>query len=121
MMRINNLTQPLEYMDLEEFVKCKKQHFKEDKNQTFGEYLQFNSELIKKEFPKNQNKEEFSTAKVTVFSGQLKQAALLGGKNAKQSKPLEVDKQKLKIGDLIEVKVIRKGGNVEKFVFVKKL
>lgn len=121
MMRINNLTQPLEYMDLEEFVKCKKQHFKEDKNQTFGEYLQFNSELIKKEFPKNQSKEEFSTAKVTVFSGQLKQAALLEGKNANQNRLLEVDKQKLKIGDLIEVKVIRNGGNIVKFVFEKKL
>ena len=121
MMRINNLTQPLEYMDLDEFVKCKKQHFKEDKNQTFGEYLQFNSELIKKEIPIIQNKEELSTAKVTVFSGPIKQAALLEGKNAKQSKPLEVDKQKLKIGDLIEVKVIRKGGNIEKFVFVRKI
>ena len=64
---------------------------------------------------------EIARAKVTVFSGPIKQAALLEGKNAKQSKPLEVDKQKLKIGDLIEVKVIRKGGNIEKFVFVRKI
>ncbi len=121
MMQINNLTQPLEYMNLEEFVKCKKQHFKEDRNQTFGEYLQFNSELIKREIPIIQKKEEFSTAKVTVLSGPIRQAALLEGKNANQSKTLVVEKQKLKIGDKIEVKVIRKGGNIEKFVFVKKL
>lgn len=120
MMRINNLTQPLEYMALDEFVKCKKQHFKEDKNHSFGEYLQLYSEMIRKDVQITQNKEEFSTAKVTVF-GKFKQAALIEGKNANQSKPLEVDKQKLKIGDLIEVKVIRKGGNIEKFIFVKKL
>ena len=121
MMRKNNLTQPLEYMDLSEFVKCKKQHFKEDKNQTLGEYLQLNSEMIKKENIIIQNKEEISIAKVTVFSGQIKQAALVEGKNANQSKKLEVDKVKLKLGDRIEVKVIRKGGNIEKFLFVKKI
>ena len=121
MMRINNLSQPLEYMDLDEFVKCKKQHFKEDKNQTFGEYLQYNSEMIKKDIQKVKSREEFSNAKVTVLSGQIKQAALLEGKNANQSKPLEVDKQKLKIGDEIVVKVIRKGGNIEKLVFCRKV
>lgn len=122
-------------MVLKEFAKAKQLYMKPDKNNKgcfCNDFLSYTETLkksnvrsgvgVQKEKAEPQKvATEIVQAKVTVLSGQLKQAALLEGKNAKQSKPLEVDKQKLKIGDLIEVKVIRKGGNVEKFVFVKKL
>lgn len=122
-------------MVLKEFAKAKQLYMKPDKNNKgcfCNDFLSYTETLkksnvrpgvgVQKEKAEPQKvATEIAQAKVTVFSGQIKQAALLEGKNAKQSKPLEADKQKLKIGDLIEVKVIRKGGSIEKFVFVKKL
>lgn len=122
-------------MVLKEFAKAKQLYMKPDKNNKgcfCNDFLSYTETLkksnvrpgvgVQKEKAEPQKvATEIAQAKVTVLSGPIKQAALLEGKNAKQSKPLEVDKQKLKIGDLIEVKVIRKGGNVEKFVLVKKL
>ena len=115
-------------MVLKDFAKAKQQYMKFNKKAGgFGnDFLSYTETMRKSN--NNQSKTQNSTqnaiekahAKVTVF-GKFKQAALIEGKNANQSKPLEVDKQKLKIGDLIEVKVIRKGGNIEKFIFVKKL
>lgn len=114
-----NLKRPLEYMELDDFVDCKRDDFKKGKS---PEYLPWYSELIENhQQVKSKEVTEITRAKVTLFTGQLKQAALLEGKNANQSKPLEVEKQRLKMGDIIEVKVIRKGGNVEKLVFVNKL
>lgn len=121
MSRVQDVRYPLEYMDLDDFVSCKKQHFKDDKNQTFGEYLPYYSETIKREIKSLVQQTVVAKAKVTVFAGQIKQAALLEGKNANQSKPLVADKCKLKTGNLIEVEVVCKGGNVEKLLFLKKL
>ncbi len=124
-------------MVLKEFAKAKQLYMKPDKNNKgcfCNDFLSYTETLQKNNLrsegragakkPKPvlvQNILEIAQAKVTFFSGQIKQAALLEGKDANQKKTLEVDKQKLKIDDLIEVKVIRKGGNIEKLVFVKKL
>lgn len=113
------LKRPLEYMELDEFVDCKRSNPKKGK---WAEYLPWYSELVENPKPILSTKTiEMAHAKVTVLSGPIKQAALIEGKGANQSKMLDVDKVKLKIGDLIEVKVIRKGGNIEKLVFVNKL
>lgn len=117
---VQDVRYPLEYMDLTDFVSCKKQHFKGDRNQTFGEYLPYYSETIKRKSKSYAHQTVVAKAKVTVFAGQIKQAALIEGKNANQSKPLVVDKCKLKIGDLIEVEVVYKGGNIDKLNFIKK-
>lgn len=116
MRKSENLKNPLEYMELKDFVDCKR------KKNRIPEYLPWYSELV--EYPEDgpsANAVEIARAKVSVFSGQTKQAALLDGKNAGQNKPLEADKIKLKIGDSIEVVVVRKGGNIQKLVFNNKL
>lgn len=71
------LKRPLEYMDLEEFVKCKKHT---PKNGQSGEYLPPYSELLK---PIDQKPAESKQAEaiVTFFSGIIKKARLVEGKN----------------------------------------
>ena len=121
-------------MVLKEYAKVKQQYMRYDnRSGCFGnDFLSYTETLQKynvqqgddvraENLKPQKNTIEIARAKVKVLSGQIKQAALLEGKNANQNKPLEVDKQKLKIGEEIEVKVIRKGGNIEKFVFIKKL
>jgi CRISPR-associated protein (TIGR03986 family) len=121
MMHEQNLTIPLEYMNLKEFVDCKKQHFKEDRHQTFGEYLQNYSALIKKEISSPKSGTLMTEATVSCFDRGIKQARLIEGKN-KQSLQLDIDyKIKLKLGDKIQVKKIMNGGNVIRLVFVKKI
>lgn len=122
MMSPQNLTAPLEYMELKEFVEHKKQHFKEDRNQTFGQYQQNYSTLIKKQVRQTTTKVIISKAKVSVWQGQLKQAKLTEGKDL-STKPLDMNHKKirLKVGDLIEVEKIMKGGNVKELKFVKKM
>ena len=127
-----SMTYDFKSMFLKEFAKAKQQYMRRFKDGSYGnDFLSYTETLQKynlrsgsvgrTEKPEPQKSTtETARAKVTVL-GSKKQAVLLEGKNANQSKPLEVDKVKLKIGDLIEVKVIRKGGNVEKFIFIKKL
>ena len=113
-------------MVLKEYAKVKQQYMRYDnRSGCFGnDFLSYTETLQKynvqqgddvraENLKPQKNTIEIARAKVKVLSGQIKQAALLEGKNANQNKPLEVDKQKLKIGEEIEVKVIRKGGNIE--------
>ena len=121
MMRPQNLTVPLEYMELGEFVEHKKQHFKEGRNQTFGQYQQNYSVLIKKQVQQPITKVAISTEQVSVWQGKFKQAKLTEGKDLTNKTLIVNDKKaKLKIGDLIEVKVVKKGGNVEKLEYIRK-
>lgn len=116
MMRPQNLTTPLEYMDLKDFVNCKKQNF--NKN-IYGEYLPYYTELIKKEIKTNITKTE-EHATVSVLQGTIKQARLDGDN---RSLPLDLrnNKVRLKVGDSIFVEKVMRSGRVEKLVFKKKM
>lgn len=109
---------PLEYMDLNEYSNYKKQQFTKDK---YGEYLPYYSELIKFK-PKPTPQKQVVEAKVTFWSGSIKKAQLLSGKDL-TSKLLDIGntKIKLKLDDKIMVEIVNKGGNVEKLLFKKKL
>jgi CRISPR-associated protein (TIGR03986 family) len=124
MMMPQTLKAPLEYMDLEEFVKCKRQtkgSKARGKEPESGEYLRYYSELIKKK-PEVQKPAEMATAKVTFFKGNLKMAKLIEGKD-QNPKTLIVSnfKIKLKMDDLIEVEKDMKDGNVRQLIFKKVL
>jgi len=122
MMHVQDTITPLEYMELDDFVKYKKQHLKEDKNQCFGEYLQDYSELIKKEKTEQKSVEIVAEAVVSLWDKRYKQARLIEGKD-KNTKLLDVAdyKIKLKTGDKIEVRKIMNSGNVIKLIFIRKL
>lgn len=122
MMHSQVLTTPLEYMDLKEFVNCKKQHFKDDKNQTFGEYLQEYSSLINQQRPPIKTENLLAIAVVSFFDRNIRKAKLIDGKDL-ISKELIVEdtKIKLKNGDRIEVEKIMKGGNVQKLKLIRKV
>lgn len=115
----NRLKSNMEYMALKEFVDCKKQHFKQDKNFAYGEYLQNYSELIVKDEPKIKIT---SKAVVSVFDKKTKLARLVNGKDT-QTKKLDMmgKLDKLKINDSIQVEVVMKGGNIKKLKFIRKL
>ena len=95
----------LDYMELDEFVKCK-QHT--PKNSKYGQYLPPYTELLN---PVVQpTKSNVCIAEVTFFSGSLKKAKLKEGKDL-IAKPLDMNgkKDKLKVGDIIEVDIIKNG------------
>ena len=71
------LKRPLQYMELDEFVKCKQHNPRRDK---FGEYLPLYSELLKPIEQKASGPIQ-AEAIVTFFSGPLKKAKLIEGKN----------------------------------------
>lgn len=108
------------HMMLEEFGKMKGRDFKT------GEYknsFSLFSSIVTASNTSTQHqpkKNNVAKARVTLL-GQIKQAKLLEGKHANQSKSLIVDKAKLKVGDEVEVEVVMKGGNVEKLVFIRKI
>ena len=108
------LKRPLEYMELKEFVECKKHN---PKREQYGEFLPRYSQLLK---PVEQNNigSQLSIAEVTFFSGGIKQAKLTEGKD-RSVKLLDMNgkKDKLKIGDRIEVELIKKGKELK---FIKK-
>lgn len=108
------LKRPLEYMELKEFVKCK-QHT--PKNGKYGEYLPLYSDLLKP-IEQRSSAPVRCLADVTFFSGSLKKAKLKEGKDL-LSKLLDMNgkKDKLKVGDVIEVEVIKNGKELR---FVKK-
>lgn len=108
------LKAPLNYMELEDFVKCK-QHTPQ--KQKFGEYLPPYSELLK---PIEQNVagQTQSIAEVIFFSGSIKQAKLTEGKD-KSVKLLDMNnkKEKLRMGDKILVELVKNGKELK---FIKK-
>lgn len=122
MTSVQQVYSPLEYMDLKEFVEYKKQHFKKDKRQCFGEYLLYYSELTKPVVVSKKNNIEVCEATVTFWDKSIKKAKLLLGKDL-QPKLLDMngEKIKLKVNDKIEVVKIMKGSNVEKLKFKRKL
>lgn len=120
MSRPQDLNTKLEYMELPEFAKYKNQHFKEDKNQTFGEYLENYTYYIKKTEVSNSPKKEVGKAIVRLLNP-FKKAALIEGKHADLSVPLIVERQKIKVGDKILVEIVYKGGNVDKLIFKEKI
>ena len=73
------MKRPLKYMELDEFVSCK-QHNPKKRDAKYGEYLPYYSELLK---PIQQKAVEPVQAEaiVTFFSGSIKKARLVEGKN----------------------------------------
>ena len=100
------LKRKLEYMELNEFVKCKQHNPKKSK---FGEYLPAYSELLKP-IEQQSSGPSLCVAEVTFFSGGLKKAKLIGSKDI-LPKILNMNnkKEKLKVGDVIEVELINNG------------
>ncbi len=96
----------LEYMELDEFVKCKQHTPKKSKN---GEFLPLYSELLNPVEQKSLKSLQ-GVAVVTFFSGSIKKAKLQDSKDL-SVKPLDMNnkKDKLKTGDIIEVEIIKNG------------
>lgn len=96
----------LDYMELDEFVKCKQHTPKKSK---YGEYLPLYSELLKP-IEQKTAKQLQRIAEVTFFSGSLKKAKLRDCKDI-SPKLLNMNgkKDKLKIGDIIEVEIVKNG------------
>ncbi len=117
MSKPQELNTQLEYMELSEFVGCKRHNPKKD---IHGKYLPDYSEMIKKAQPVIEAVVQ-QEALVTLVAGSIMQAKLLEGKDL-NSKPLVVLSGKIrpKKGDLIIVKVLKKGGNIEKLEFIKR-
>ena len=107
------LKRPLEYMELKEFVTCKQHNPKKNK---FGEYLSLYSELLT---PIVQQTEPTQClAVVTFFSGSIKKAKLKEGKDiAPKLLDMNSKKDKLKVGDVIEVELVKKGKELK---FIRK-
>lgn len=118
-----DINSSLEYMKLEEFTECKKQKLNRN-SQEFektGEYLPYYSSMIRKD-KIIEPVAQLAEAVITVYTGTVKQASLSEGKDMK-SKTLnfsEPAKTRLKVGDLIIVEKIMKGGNVKGLVFKNK-
>lgn len=108
------LKRKLEYMELNEFVKCKQHNPKKSK---FGEYLPAYSELLKP-IEQQSSGPSLCVAEVTFFSGGLKKAKLIGSKDI-LPKILNMNnkKEKLKVGDVIEVELIN---NRKELRFIRK-
>jgi hypothetical protein len=106
----------LEYMKLSEFVDCKRQKRNPKTRQLEqpGEYLEYYSGLIVQEKNNLTNNDEVK-AIVTFVDRQIIKAKLLEGKDL-NNKILEVEGRKPKVGDKIVVKIIRKGGNIERLI-----
>ncbi len=119
MSKPQDLVIPLEYMELDDFVACKRQN-KSKNNPKTGEYLQYYSELIKKEEKSKITREKSEVeATVAVFNRFAKQVRFEGDKNRY---PLDMNKKstKLKIGEVIIVEKQVKNGKVERVTFKRK-
>ncbi len=102
------LKRPLNYMELEEFVKCKQHNPRKNK---FGEYLPLYSELLNPIEQKTSGPIQ-AEAIVTYFSGPLKKAKLIEGKNtAPQMLDMNGKKDKFKGNgkEKILVEITKKG------------
>lgn len=113
--RVNNLSTRLEYMELDEFVECKRHY---PRRQIFGQYLKNTSDYLR---PVEQKKiEVLSKAVVTVVSGNVTQARLTEGKDQNNKNlVIPLNSKRPKRGEVIEVKIIYKGGNVDKLELLK--
>lgn len=113
--RVNNLTTRLEYMPLDEFVDYKKHN---PRRQIFGQYLKPTSEYLK---PIEQKKVDVQAqAVVTIVAGNVLQAKLTDGKDQNNKNlvvPLGVNRPKK--GAVINVKIILKGGRVDKLELLR--
>ncbi|HPM10834.1 MAG TPA: TIGR03986 family CRISPR-associated RAMP protein [Paludibacter sp.] len=113
-------TSPLEYMELKEFVDCKRQNFKK---QISGEYLQPYSELVKLKKKKEAREILEGEAQITVLKGPTKQARLIDNDKFTGSISLEVpisNRDRLKRGDKIIVEYEIKSGKIQKLIFKSK-
>jgi len=96
----------LDYMELDEFVKCKQHSPMRNK---YGEYLPPYSELLKPIEQKTARQLQ-CIAEVTFFSGSIKKAKLKEGKDlAPKLLDMNGKKDKLKTGDIIEVEIVKNG------------
>jgi len=107
---------PLEYMDLEDFVNCKRRNFNKDLT---GEYLEYYSDLKVPDLiiqPILENIE----AEISFVGKPTVKAKLLDGKDL-SSKTLQSypPKLKLKVGDKILVRKIIIGGSFKELTFIK--
>lgn len=113
----DRLKRPLEYMELEEFVKCK-QHNPKKRDAKYGEYLPRYSELLKPIEQKSPGPAKY-LAEVTFFSRQVKKAKLIEGKDVSQKLlDMNYNKDKLVNGDKIEVELIKNGKELR---FIRKI
>ena len=104
---------PLEYMELEEFVKCKRQNPKKD---ILGEYLEYYSQLVKKTETNSPSQELL--AEVTFSEKGLTKVKLIDSKEINSKVLKDVDRKiKLKPGDTVLVKSSNKK---DELIFLKK-
>lgn len=100
------LKSPLKYMDLDDFVKCK-QHNPQKKEPKYGEYLLPYSQLLKPIEQKAAGPSVY-LAEVTLVKG-MKKAKLKDGKSLSMVLDMNNKKDRLRVGDVIEVELIKKG------------
>lgn len=117
MLQEQQLRTSLEYMNLDEFVECKKQNAGKDQ---FGEYLQNYTKYIKPVAVEAQN--FIDEAVISLWDRRIKNAKLVKGKDL-NSKILDLGTStvKLKVGDRIKVKKVMKGSNVVKLIYLSKI
>lgn len=117
MLQEQQLRTSLEYMNLDEFVDCKKQNAGKDQ---FGEYLQNYTKYIKPVVVEAHNL--IDEAVVSLWDRRIKNAKLIKGKDLNPKiLDLGANTVKLKVGDRIKVKKIMKGSNVVKLIYLKKI
>lgn len=102
------LRTPLEYMELEEFVRCKQHSPNNRKNPKIGEYLPPYSELLQQ--IKQEKAKPAQLEAVVTFVGSFRQAALIQGKDT-SPKTLDMNgqKERIKVKDIIIVEPIKNG------------
>lgn len=96
------------YPEIEEFVQMKQD---QDLLVSFSEISQPKSEII-------DNRPKEGEAIVTLISGQIIQAKLIEGKDVNSKNLIINQGNKPRKGDRIRVKIIYKGGNIDKFEFI---
>lgn len=118
-------TSPLEYMELTDFVECKKQKRNTTDKNSFdktGEYLEYYSKLIRKNVDDTSPNLLIEEAEIVFFRYPVFQAKLLTGKDTSQKNIIDCPSNtKFKIGDHVLVKKVIIGGNIKHLVFVKKI
>ena len=116
MSETQKLTTPLEYMELPDFVECKRQKRNSaGALEKTGEYLQYYSSIVKMEEPIAPVKE--LTAQITYNDRGLIKAKLIEGKDTVSKVLKDVDKKlKLKVGDNVLVKLSSKK---DELIFIK--
>ncbi|KAA6329354.1 hypothetical protein EZS27_021833 [termite gut metagenome] len=114
---------PLKYMELKEFVDCKRQkrNQKTKEIEQAGEYLEYYSNLIK-----NSPTVPLwikSEAEITFAYKGFFEVRLIENEDTKTYELCKESNQKvnLKVGDKIEVKIMMRGSNIDKLKFIKKL